>query len=253
MMIRNRNYAIGIVTALAAVVMASGCATKKFVHAQVNPLGTRVGTLEQTADRQGKDIEELERSASLAGERALTADSKAMAAAEAAGQAKSDARRADGKAVQAQTSAQQALNGVERLSARVDNLDNYEFASKETILFGLESSALTSEAKSQLDTVAQRLEMKSPFVIEVQGFTDQTGAAAYNLVLSERRAQAVVRYLTTELDVPLHRIHTIGQGSAKPAADNKTRQGREMNRRVEVRLFTADMNPLTAELQMDEW
>jgi outer membrane protein OmpA-like peptidoglycan-associated protein len=79
------------------------------------------------------------------------------------------------------------------------------------------------------------------YFIGVQGFTDSTGASAANIELSRRRAAAVVRYLTLDRKVPLFRVNTIGYGKESPAADNKTRDGRKQNRRVEVTLFTPDL------------
>ena len=81
------------------------------------------------------------------------------------------------------------------------------------------------------------------YVVEVQGFTDRTGSKLYNLQLSERRADAVVRYLTAEKNVPLVRIHRIGYGIDKPTAPNNTRKGRKENRRVEVRVLTPQGSP----------
>jgi outer membrane protein OmpA-like peptidoglycan-associated protein len=79
------------------------------------------------------------------------------------------------------------------------------------------------------------------YIVEVQGFTDSTGASAANVELSRRRAAAVVRYLTLDGKLPLYRVNTIGYGKASPAADNKTRDGRKQNRRVEVKLYTPDL------------
>jgi len=243
----NRTAALTLT--LAATLVAGGCATKKFVHASVNPVSQRVAALETTTNEQGSDITELQRQTSLAGERADAADQKAVAAAQAAQQANVAARAADRKAGNAQLSAEQAIGSVDRLSARVDGLQDYKVVSRETLLFGLESARLTDDAKQILDSAAQRLEADEPYVIEVQGFTDSTGDAAYNLRLSEQRARTVARYLTAELGIPLHRIHLIGLGSLNPAAANKTREGREQNRRVELRVFMADLPPLSAELQ----
>ena len=66
-----------------------------------------------------------------------------------------------------------------------------------------------------------------------EGFTDSTGSAAYNIQLSELRAQSVKRALVKE-GVDFNRIHTIGFGKEYPIADNATPASRSMNRRVEV-------------------
>ena len=79
------------------------------------------------------------------------------------------------------------------------------------------------------------------YIVEVQGFTDSIGATAANIELSRRRAAAVVRYLIVDCKIPLYRVNTLGYGKANPAADNKTRDGRKQNRRVEVKLYTPDL------------
>jgi outer membrane protein OmpA-like peptidoglycan-associated protein len=72
-------------------------------------------------------------------------------------------------------------------------------------------------------------------VIEVRGFASAEGGADMNRRLSQRRADAVVRYLAETHNIPLRRIITpFGYGAAQAIADNSTRTGREQNRRVEV-------------------
>jgi outer membrane protein OmpA-like peptidoglycan-associated protein len=76
----------------------------------------------------------------------------------------------------------------------------------------------------------------------VQGFTDKTGSAEYNLNLSRRRAEAVQTYLVALHNVPVFRIQIVGLGKDKPLNDQKTRDEREKNRRVEVTIFDANAN-----------
>ena len=127
------------------------------------------------------------------------------------------------------------------LGNRVENLDNFKFASTETVLFAVGKSELSKEAEAQLDAFSAKVVPMKHYIVEVQGFTDSTGASAANVELSRRRAAAVVRYLTLDGKLPLYRVNTIGYGKASPAADNKTRDGRKQNRRVEVKLYTADL------------
>jgi len=115
------------------------------------------------------------------------------------------------------------------------------------VLFGFERSQLDETAQAALDEVAGKLGPHKRYVIEVRGFTDKSGNRDYNLALSERRANAVVRYLTTRHNVPLYRIQKLGLGNDAPVADNKTRDGREKNRRVEVKVYAADEPGLTAQ------
>ncbi len=68
----------------------------------------------------------------------------------------------------------------------------------------------------------------------VEGYTDDRGADEYNVKLSERRAQAVKKYLEDKGNVNADRITAVGNGKADPIADNSTKKGRFQNRRVEV-------------------
>jgi flagellar motor protein MotB len=89
-----------------------------------------------------------------------------------------------------------------------------------------------------LDEIAAQAKSERGYVIEVTGFASADGSEALNRRLSQQRADAVVRYLAEEHMVPLRRIVTpFGYGELQPVADNTTREGREQNRRVEVKLL----------------
>ena len=76
------------------------------------------------------------------------------------------------------------------------------------------------------------------YVLEVSGFADATGSVERNRALSQRRADAVIRYLVENHSIPLRRIVTpYGFGESNPVAENKSRDGRAQNRRVEVKLL----------------
>ena len=109
------------------------------------------------------------------------------------------------------------------------------------MLFAIGKTELSKDAQAQLDAFAAKVAPMKHFVIDVQGFTDATGAPAVNIELSRRRAAAVVRYLTLDRKIPLYRVNNLGYGKENPTADNKTRDGRKQNRRVEVTLFTPDL------------
>jgi OOP family OmpA-OmpF porin len=138
----------------------------------------------------------------------------------------------------------QQIAGVDtRVTAtndRISALDDYDVAQQSTVLFKVNSFVLTPEAKTALDTLAQQALATKGYVIEVAGYTDSTGSVEKNRMLSERRADAVVRYLQENYDIPLRRMITpFGYGEAKPASDNTTREGREQNRRVDVKILTS--------------
>ncbi len=139
---------------------------------------------------------------------------------------------------QVKTEADQANQGVTDVNKRVSDLDNYESKYTKTVYFKLNSAVLSPEAKKDLDELAQQALNEKGYMIEVAGFADTTGKAGRNQVLSERRANAVIQYLEQQGNIPLHRILApAGMGTSHAVADNTTREGRKMNRRVEVKVL----------------
>jgi outer membrane protein OmpA-like peptidoglycan-associated protein len=234
--------------AVFAALTSVGCATKKYVRETIAPVQTKVADIEKKDAAQDSAIADLGKGVSRADERAQGADSKAGDAAREAARANDQAALASKQAGAAQSTADkgvaqatQAERSVGTLGNRVENMDNFKLASTEAVLFGLGKSELSEEAEAQLDAFAAKAAPMKHYIVEVQGFTDSTGAPAANIELSRRRAAAVVRYLTLDKKIPLFRVNTIGYGKASPAADNKTRDGRKQNRRVEVKLFAPDL------------
>ena len=239
--------ALALAAAFAAL-LSVGCATKKYVHETMVPMQNKVEDLDKKNTAQDTAIAELGKGVSRADERAQGAEGKAADAAREAARANDQAALASKQAGAAQSTAEkgvaqaaQAERSVGTLGNRVENMDNFKFASTETVLFGIGKSELSKEAEAQLDAFAAKAVPMKHYLVEVQGFTDSTGAPAANIELSRRRAAAVVRYLTLDGKIPLFRVNTIGYGKASPAVDNKTRDGRKQNRRVEVKLFTPDL------------
>jgi outer membrane protein OmpA-like peptidoglycan-associated protein len=239
--------ALALAAAIAAL-LSVGCATKKYVHETMVPMQNKVEDLDKKNTAQDTAIAELGKGVSRADERAQGADGKAADAAREAARANDQAALASKQAGAAQSTAEKGVaqaaqteRSVGTLGNRVENMDNFKFASTEAVLFGIGKSELSKEAEAQLDAFAAKVVPMKHYLIEVQGFTDSTGAPAANIELSRRRAAAVVRYLTLDGKIPLFRVNTIGYGKASPAVDNKTRDGRKQNRRVEVKLFTLDL------------
>jgi len=116
-------------------------------------------------------------------------------------------------------------------------MNKFQVAKEDAVLFDFNKDTLTAEAKAKLDDIAQQTTGMERYVIELQGFTDKTGSPTYNETLSEARVQAVARYLANEHQIPVRSISMLGSGYARPVADDKTREGRKMNRRVEVKLW----------------
>lgn len=101
------------------------------------------------------------------------------------------------------------------------------------VTFAHDSAQLTPQARNTLAQVGQTLAQNPQTTVDVIGHTDATGEADYNIDLSLRRADAVMRELTAQ-GVARDRIEAIGAGEAQPVASNDTDAGRAQNRRVEI-------------------
>jgi len=148
------------------------------------------------------------------------------------------ANTAKGGARAAQETADSAVAGVNSTNERISALDDYEPQTVLAINFRSSSAILSADAKTQLDDVATKALNAKGYVLEVSGFADANGSVERNRALSQRRADAVIRYLVENHRIPLRRIVTpYGFGETNPVAENKTRDGRAQNRRVEVKLL----------------
>jgi OOP family OmpA-OmpF porin len=99
--------------------------------------------------------------------------------------------------------------------------------------FDFDKSVLKPEGKAKLDDLMGKLKAVNLEVIIAIGHTDSIGSVAYNNKLSLRRANAVKAYLVSK-GIEANRIYTEGKGKSQPIADNKTKEGRAKNRRVEI-------------------
>jgi choice-of-anchor C domain-containing protein len=104
------------------------------------------------------------------------------------------------------------------------------------VLFATGKYELRPAATEALSKVAAVIKSHPGLPIVIEGHTDSVGTAASNRILSERRAKSVQEWLTAKGGVAADRITTKGYGPSKPAASNVTEEGRQKNRRVEIRL-----------------
>lgn len=145
---------------------------------------------------------------------------------------------AKGGAKAAQASADAAIAGVNATNERISALDDYVPQDSIAVNFRVGSALLSKASQSQLDNIAAKALNAKGYVIEVSGYADATGSVERNRILSQRRADAVIRYLVENHRIPLRRIVTpYGYGESQPIADNRTREGRTENRRVEVKVL----------------
>lgn len=138
----------------------------------------------------------------------------------------------------AQATADAAVAGVNATNERISALDDYTPQTTAAVLFRSGSAVLLPEAKASLDEIAKNALNAKGFVLEVAGFADSRGSISLNRALSQRRTDAVIRYLVENHNIPLRRIVTpYGYGESNPVAENTSREGRAQNRRVEVKLL----------------
>jgi OOP family OmpA-OmpF porin len=99
--------------------------------------------------------------------------------------------------------------------------------------FDFDKATLKPEAKAKMDDLVAKTGGVALEVVIAVGHTDSVGADGYNQKLSTARANAVKDYLTSK-GIEKNRVYTEGKGEAQPVADNKTKEGRAKNRRVEI-------------------
>ncbi len=191
--------------ALVAIVLivATGCATKKYVQSEIDMsearTAERVDEIETQVEENQSAIEENEERLAEASQTARDAYDRAVEA----------GQLAEGKF----------------LFETVLSSDKFRFA--------VDRSDLSPEAQAALDEFAAELKAENENVfIEIQGHTDSTGSEEYNRKLGEQRAEAVRHYLSANHGFALHRMSVISYGESAPVADNGNRDGRAQNRRV---------------------
>jgi len=224
---------------LGAAVLVTGCATKKYVRQTVDPVNTKVDQVSDQANKQGTDIAQTKQDVSKNTTAIQATDEKATGAGRRADDAMTKANQVDQKA-------DQTARDLGQLRQTVANLDDYKVVDQGTILFGLNRATLTPDSKQQLDMLASKAGSMKRYFIAVEGYTDKTGPADYNVELSKRRADAVVQYLAGQKDVDFNHIHTIGLGAEKLVDPGKGRDARAKNRRVEVKIYSADEGTASA-------
>lgn len=224
----------------AALMLASGCATKNYVRKEMSPTVNKINELDELTAKTTNDIRDVDSRAQKGitdvNDKAAAVDQKAQAAGQ--------------RASEAQTLANNAVNRADVLSNTVANLDNYRPVVEASVHFGFDSDVLTKKAKDALDQLAAQIPNTKGYIVELIGGTDSVGDPQYNYELSQRRAAAVTQYLASQYQVPAHKVYVIGLGEDKTAASNANSAGRAKNRRVDVKLMTnVQENPTTASMQ----
>jgi outer membrane protein OmpA-like peptidoglycan-associated protein len=223
--------------------VGTSCATKKYVRKTVNervtPLEGRTQELEETVRRNTQEIRDLDDRLSKRIDEVDTRVNRAQETAERATdlaqKADSRAQDAGNRADNADRRAGQAQQNVEDLRS---NLDKFSLQETIAVNFRVNSAQLDPKAQQSLDEIASKALTAQGYILEIQGFTDSSGNIAANEVLSQRRAEAVQRYLAKAHQIPVYKMSILGLGKAEER--ETSRQARAQNRRVEVRLLTND-------------
>ncbi len=237
---------------LALCLAGASCATKRHVRESIAPVQdeinrtqNQVNALQEQIGKNQERIGDLDRRLATAGEKAADAVAASAKALETARRAANTASEAARRADRASAAAQQAQRDLVRTNRRIqeafNSLDNYQLAFGEKIYFAFSQSGLTREERSKLDLALRRLRGMKNYIVEIEGFADSSGDIRANRELSRKRADSVVHYLVVDHGVPLRSIRELGAGADFPHADNQTPSARQQNRRVDLKIYSLDL------------
>jgi outer membrane protein OmpA-like peptidoglycan-associated protein len=212
-------------------------ARKKYVQRQTQPIRDRVNELDELTSANSKMIKDVDSRAQqgiqLASTKANEADQHAV--------------DAGNKATTAQETATKANTRLTTVEGVVSNIDQYKATNQTEIRFRAGQSVLSQNAKTALDQMAEPLKGQHGYIVEVQGFSSGKGQTA--IATSRKMADAVVRYLVENHEIPVYRIYVLGMGNAPMAtttADNGEKPKRMSGGRVEVSLLKNDLEQLAS-------
>ena len=209
-------------------------ARKKYVQRQLTPIQNRVNELDELTASNTKMIKDVDSRAQqgiqLASNKANEADQHAV--------------DAGNKATAAQETATKANTRLTTVEGVVSNIDQYKAINQTEIRFRPGQSVLSQNAKTALDQMAEPLKGQHGYIVEVQGFSSGKGQTA--IATSRKMADAVVRYLVENHEIPVYRIYVLGMGNdpAPAAANSEEKPKRLSGGRVEVSLLKNDLEQL---------
>jgi hypothetical protein len=181
-------------------------ARKKWVKRQTDPINDRLTELDQVNAKNANDIKDVDG-------RAQAGIRQAQSAADAANQV---ATAAGDQAQKANATAQGAAGHVDQLNTTVNGLDQYHQVTEVDVRFCGGVPALSVAAKKDLDDLAASLAGRQGYILEVEAHSP--GAGSVGIQNSERLAEVVNRYLVTEHQVPVYRLHSVALGNVQVAS-----------------------------------
>ena len=204
-----------IVPLLAASVALAGCAKKSYVQREVGEVNKKVDAVSSEVEKTQQRVQQNE----------VRIDAVDKSAQSGISEAKGSAQAAMSKAQDAEKAAKGKLIYTVTLS-------------NDKVRFPVNKAEISDEAKAMIDeAVAPLVQANRGVYFEIEGHTDSTGDASYNMKLGEERAMAVRDYIAKKHGIALSRLNVISYGEEKPVADNKDRDGRAQNRRVVIRIL----------------
>jgi hypothetical protein len=200
-------------------------ARKSWVRKQTDPINNRLTELDEVNAKNAREIQDVDA-------RAQAGISKAQAAADAANQT---ATAAGQQAEQANGLAQTASGRVDQIHSTVNGLDQYKQVTDVNITFRGGNPVLTQDAKKQLDDLAAGVTGQKGYILEMEAHSPHAGAVG--IQSSQRLAEAVERYLVTEHQIPVYRMHYVALGNAEIASAGDEDAGSRRISNVHVRLM----------------
>jgi len=202
-------------------------ARKKWVKKQTDAINDRLSELDDVNAKNANDIKDVDGRAQAGIHRAQSAADAANQAATAAGQ----------QAQMAGDTANGASTHIDQLNSTVNGLDQYRQVTEADIAFRSGSPILSAVAKKQLDDLAATVTGHQGYILEVEAHSPAAGSAG--IQSSERLAESVKRYLVTEHQIPVYRMHAVALGNAQVAAagDEDARPLRVRTSSVHIRLM----------------
>jgi len=214
----------------AAILIMSGCATKKYVRNQVKTSSDALTVQIENTQGEVKEVRDnVDKRVSAVDAEVSELDTKTTGQINSV---KTDIQNTDQKASQAKGTAERAANEVTTLDQKFRNRNQYNTTDEKVVQFKFNSATLEPQYMDVLDEIANTLMRNPDAILVLEGRTDSKGPKNYNVKLGERRVDAVRRYLAVEKGIPVYQIHEISFGAEKPLAENNTREGREKNRAV---------------------
>jgi outer membrane protein OmpA-like peptidoglycan-associated protein len=208
-------------------------ARKKYVQRQTQPIRDRVNELDELTASNSKMIKDTD----------ARAQQGIQMASNKANEADQHAVDAGNKATQAQNTATQANTRLTTVENVVSNIDQYKSTNQTEIRFRPGQTVLSEQAKQALDQMAEPVKSQRGYIIEVQGFSSGRGQTA--IATSRKMADAVVRYLVENHEIPVYRIYVLGMGNAPTqTAQNGEKPKRMSGGRVEISLLKNDLEQL---------